>query len=75
MEGSVTAKRQTRRSVSLSQQTYGNALWFANQRGMSLAQLVTIGLERMGVDVGPQTPMKIEDAEKATEKRWKGRDA
>ena len=59
------ARKQTRRTVSLRQYTYNQALWHANVRGLSLAQLVTHALATVGVDVGPQAPMTTEDRERA----------
>lgn len=63
------AKKQTRRTISISKTAYQRALEYADAQGISLSQLATRGLAALGIDVGEQQPMVRAHALKAVSHR------
>lgn len=63
------ARKQTRRSVSLSVQVYSAAKEAAADRGITLAHLTEQALIAFGVKAEPGTHMSIDAAERVTRRR------
>lgn len=66
------AKKQTRRTLSISRALYEATVQEATRRNMSAAQLVDQALRLAGVEAPPSTHMRLADVERMKASRASG---